>query len=84
MGTKTVSLATARNLAQSKFQPAPNTQFPSENEYSQYLSTNNGQSNAYTAMTSTNYFFDVAPNALEGALDRFAAFFIEPLFNDVS
>jgi len=56
--------------------------FPSENEYQQYLSTNNGMSNAYTAMTSTNYYFDVAPNALEGALDRFSGFFIEPLFNE--
>jgi insulysin len=33
-------------------------------------------------MSSTNYFFDVAPDALEGALDRFAGFFIEPLFSD--
>lgn len=56
--------------------------FPKENEYQQYLSSNNGHSNAYTAMTSTNYYFDVAPNALEGALDRFSGFFIEPLFNE--
>lgn len=54
--------------------------YPSENEYSKYLSSNNGASNAWTAMTSTNYFFDVAPEALEGALDRFSGFFIEPLF----
>ena len=33
-------------------------------------------------MTSTNYFFDVSPDALEGALDRFAGFFYEPLFNE--
>lgn len=31
-------------------------------------------------MTSTNYYFDVAPDALEGAVDRFAGFFSEPLF----
>ncbi|KAK8849760.1 hypothetical protein IAR55_005095 [Kwoniella newhampshirensis] len=55
---------------------------PSENAYSQYLSSHNGHSNAWTAMTSTNYFFDVAPDALEGALDRFAGFFTEPLFNE--
>ncbi|WWD20389.1 hypothetical protein CI109_104865 [Kwoniella shandongensis] len=55
---------------------------PSENAYSQYLSAHNGHSNAWTAMTSTNYFFDVAPDALEGALDRFAGFFTEPLFNE--
>jgi secreted Zn-dependent insulinase-like peptidase len=56
--------------------------YPSENAYQQFLSSNNGMSNAYTAMTSTNYYFDVAPDALEGALDRFSGFFIEPLFNE--
>lgn len=56
--------------------------FPKENEYQQFLSANNGQSNAWTAMTSTNYYFDIAPDALEGALDRFSGFFIEPLFNE--
>ena len=34
-------------------------------------------------MTSTVYFFDVAADAFESALDRFAGFFYEPLFNDV-
>lgn len=57
--------------------------YPSENEYQQYLSSNNGHSNAWTAMTSTTYFFDVGADALEGALDRFAGFFYEPLFNEV-
>jgi hypothetical protein len=33
-------------------------------------------------MTSTTYFFDVSADALEGALDRFAGFFYEPLFNE--
>lgn len=28
----------------------------------------------------TNYFFDVAAPSLEGALDRFAQFFVAPLF----
>ncbi|PHH91307.1 hypothetical protein CDD83_1011 [Cordyceps sp. RAO-2017] len=67
--------------------------FPVENEYGQYLAANSGSSNAYTACTSTNYFFDVAakpandqdpsdanPSPLREALDRFAQFFIEPLF----
>ncbi|WVO15036.1 hypothetical protein L204_102679 [Cryptococcus depauperatus] len=56
--------------------------YPEENAYQQYLTSHNGNSNAYTAMTSTNYYFDVAPDALEGALDRFAEFFKEPLFNE--
>jgi len=31
-------------------------------------------------MQSTNYFFDVTPANFEEALDRFAQFFISPLF----
>ncbi|KAI8223509.1 insulin-degrading enzyme [Colletotrichum sp. SAR 10_96] len=67
--------------------------FPIENEYSQYLAINSGSSNAYTGATSTNYFFDVSakpaydqepsalnPSPFKGALDRFAQFFIKPLF----
>ncbi|CAK7567937.1 MAG: hypothetical protein SEPTF4163_005915 [Sporothrix epigloea] len=62
--------------------------FPEENNYNQYLSSNSGSSNAYTSSTSTNYFFDVSAkphgdetvSPLYGALDRFAQFFIEPLF----
>ncbi|KAK2595763.1 metalloprotease [Conoideocrella luteorostrata] len=34
--------------------------FPGENEYNVYLSANSGESNAYTASTSTNYYFEVA------------------------
>lgn len=56
--------------------------YPQENDYNEYLSRNNGQSNAYTAMDETVYYFDVHPPALPGALDRFAQFFIAPLFTD--
>ncbi|KAI9654808.1 MAG: Insulinase (Peptidase M16) [Bathelium mastoideum] len=79
--------------------------YPVENDYNLYLSSNSGYSNAYTASTSTNYFFEVAASStpsssrsssrndtgdnlptleskspLYGALDRFAQFFIKPLF----
>ncbi|RPB03877.1 LuxS/MPP-like metallohydrolase [Choiromyces venosus 120613-1] len=54
--------------------------YPKENEYSQYLAANSGLSNAYTASTSTNYYFEVGHEAFYGALDRFAQFFIAPLF----
>ncbi|GAT24591.1 a-pheromone processing metallopeptidase Ste23 [Aspergillus luchuensis] len=83
--------------------------YPKENAYNQYLASNSGSSNAYTAATETNYFFEVGattastddtPNGangtsngtdtpakpnhptspLYGALDRFAQFFVEPLF----
>lgn len=55
--------------------------YPKENEYSEYLSQHSGGSNAYTGMENTNYFFDVGHEHLEGALDRFAQFFLEPLFD---
>ncbi|KAI1854932.1 hypothetical protein JX265_002571 [Neoarthrinium moseri] len=67
--------------------------YPVENAYNIYLSSHSGHSNAYTGATSTNYFFEVGakpandgdlsesnPSPLYGALDRFAQFFIEPLF----
>eukprot|EP00512_Aurantiochytrium_limacinum_P014203 CAMPEP_0171572964 /NCGR_PEP_ID=MMETSP0961-20121227/4470_1 /TAXON_ID=87120 /ORGANISM="Aurantiochytrium limacinum, Strain ATCCMYA-1381" /LENGTH=1056 /DNA_ID=CAMNT_0012127979 /DNA_START=31 /DNA_END=3198 /DNA_ORIENTATION=- len=54
--------------------------FPDENSYSSYLSENGGRSNAYTSMENTNYYFDVGHAHLYGALDRFAQFFITPLF----
>jgi len=57
-------------------------QYPAENDYNDYLSKNNGMSNAYTGMDETVYFFDVHPPALPGALDRFAQFFIAPLFSN--
>jgi insulysin len=94
--------------------------YPKENAYNQYLAAHSGSSNAYTAATETNYFFEVsatgdssAPKStgqntptestngtiglvsevssnsagesdgkspLYGALDRFAQFFVSPLF----
>ena len=46
----------------------------------QFLSRNNGSSNAFTATTNTNYYFNVATSALAGALERFSGFFHSPLF----
>lgn len=56
--------------------------YPSENEYAKYLSSHGGCSNAYTASDHTNYHFDVTPEFLDGAVDRFAQFFIAPLFTE--
>ncbi|RCK67850.1 A-factor-processing enzyme [Candida viswanathii] len=55
--------------------------YPKENEYSNYLAKHSGHSNAYTAAEHTNYYFQVGSDYLEGALDRFAQFFISPLFS---
>uniref|UniRef100_A0A1B6DGR0 Peptidase M16 C-terminal domain-containing protein n=1 Tax=Clastoptera arizonana TaxID=38151 RepID=A0A1B6DGR0_9HEMI len=39
-------------------------------------------SNASTSLEDTNYYFDVVPEHLSGALDRFAQFFLCPLFTE--
>jgi insulysin len=54
--------------------------YPVENEYSAHLSAHGGHSNAFTAACNTNYYFDVNADHLESAMDRFAQFFISPLF----
>lgn len=54
--------------------------YPDVDEYSQYISNHQGSDNAYTAGESTNYQFQVAHEGLRGALDRFAQFFVAPLF----
>ena len=54
--------------------------YPDVDEYSTYLKTFGGYSNAYTAGDHTNYQLQVLPDGFEGALDRFAQFFISPLF----
>jgi insulysin len=52
--------------------------YPEAGEYQQFISTQGGSHNAYTAPEHTNYFFDVDPKGLEGTLDRFSRFFVAP------
>ncbi|KAJ6224234.1 hypothetical protein RDWZM_002779 [Blomia tropicalis] len=54
--------------------------YPEENFFKNYVVAHGGGTNAFTSLTETCYFFDCGPDALEGALDRFAQFFVEPLF----
>ena len=54
--------------------------FPKEEEFSSYLSSHGGSSNAYTDSEDTVYYFDVNAEFTEEALDRFSQFFISPLF----
>lgn len=68
--------------------------YPEENAYNKYLTAHGGYSNAFTAATSTNYYFELSYPAttkdtdteskddspLWGGLDRFGQFFISPLF----
>ena len=56
--------------------------YPESGEYQQYVSEHGGSNNAYTVSNHTNYFFNITPDYFEGALDRFAQFFIAPLFNE--
>jgi insulysin len=54
--------------------------YPDETFFSAFLNAHGGHSNAFTGMESTNYYFDVNWQFLEPALDRFAQFFVGPLF----
>ncbi|CCB85200.1 insulinase family protein [Parachlamydia acanthamoebae] len=55
--------------------------YPIESEYSSFVSENGGTSNAFTANSATSYLFTINNPAFDQALDRFAQFFKEPLFN---
>ncbi|HEY5718441.1 MAG TPA: insulinase family protein [Motiliproteus sp.] len=54
--------------------------YPEAGAYQAYISQHGGRHNAFTAHDRTNYFFDIDQQYLEPALDRFAQFFISPLF----
>jgi len=58
--------------------------YPEENDYSTYIKNNGGYDNAWTSLTDTNYHFECSNEGFEGALDRFAQFFIAPLLGDSS
>ncbi len=55
--------------------------YPDVDEYSDFIRRNGGSDNAYTAGNETTYYFDIRPEALEPALDRFSRFFIDPLMD---
>ncbi|MEZ5277587.1 MAG: insulinase family protein [Opitutaceae bacterium] len=56
--------------------------YPGEGDYGNYIRSNGGFANAYTAGELTNYHFEINHDAFEGGLDRFAQFFIAPLFTE--
>lgn len=53
--------------------------YPDEKEYKKFVNEYGGKSNAYTSLSNTNFHFEVTNEGFEGALDRFAQFFISPL-----
>ena len=58
------------------------TKYPTEGEYAAFLAAHGGSSNAYTDTEDTCYFFEVAAPSFGETLDRFAQFFISPLFTE--
>ncbi|XP_065170967.1 insulin-degrading enzyme isoform X2 [Atheta coriaria] len=56
--------------------------YPIENDYMKFTSQHGGMSNATTFPDHTNYYFDILPEHLHSALDRFAQFFLHPLFTE--
>jgi len=54
--------------------------YPKEDEYTSFLGQHGGDSNAFTMGEYTTYYFKVDSKFLDGALDRFAQFFIKPTF----
>ncbi|KAJ1673145.1 metalloprotease, partial [Spiromyces aspiralis] len=56
------------------------TKYPEVDGFNAYLSKYEGMNNAFTAENRTCYYFTIANAGLEEALDRWAQFFISPLF----
>ncbi|XP_024886976.1 insulin-degrading enzyme-like isoform X2 [Temnothorax curvispinosus] len=53
-----------------------------QDDYHMYVTQSNGQQNATTSLSSTNYWFTASPEKFKEVLDRFAQFFIAPLFRE--
>lgn len=58
--------------------------YTDENEAEEYLSAHGGYSNAYTEVEHTTFYFELepGPGVLDGALDRWSAFFTCPLIKE--
>jgi insulysin len=54
--------------------------YPDEGSYQAFVKHSGGRTNAYTSTENTNYYFDIVPDHFKEGLDRFAQFFIAPLF----
>ena len=54
--------------------------YPKEDDFSEFLNANSGNYNAYTDLDVTNYYFDISNEAYEECMDKFAQFFLHPIF----
>lgn len=52
--------------------------YPAPEDFPAYVQGHGGRYNATTELDQTRYFFEIPPAHLDGALDRFAQFFIAP------
>ena len=63
MGTEKVMHTHTHNRLLDGFTNTSPYQYPGENDYSSYLTKFGGHSNAFTASTSTNYYFELSASA---------------------
>jgi secreted Zn-dependent insulinase-like peptidase len=56
--------------------------YPQPDAYASFIQQHGGSQNAYTTFADTNYFFEIEASHLAQGLDRFAQFFIAPLFSE--
>lgn len=56
--------------------------YPNPDDYSEFITKNGGNRNAYTATELTNYYFDIDEQHFPEALDRFSQFFTAPLLDE--
>lgn len=56
--------------------------FPDESGFQSYVQDHNGFTNAYTSGDHSSYAFSISHDAFKSTLERFASFFISPLFDE--
>ncbi len=57
--------------------------YPEARGFQEFIDTHGGNHNAYTSFEHTNYYFNIAAEFLDPALDRFSRFFVDPTFDEV-
>ncbi len=55
--------------------------YPKKNYFQEFVSSNNGETNAFTKFNATCYYYTINNESLNDSLDIFAHFFINPLLN---
>ena len=55
--------------------------YPTVDEFGEFVLKHGGDTNAYTEVDRTTYYFDIEAEHLREALDRFAQFFVSPRFD---